>query len=50
MPMNRAERMKRRREMGTMSVGEMDELAKTYGSEDSNKSADGENMREFWAK
>jgi hypothetical protein len=37
--------MKRKREMQTMTLAETDELAKTYGSEDSRKGGDGENMR-----
>jgi hypothetical protein len=38
--------MKRKREMRTMTVGEMDELAKKYGSEDSKKGVNRENMQE----
>jgi hypothetical protein len=38
--------MERKREMWTMSVGETEELAKTYGSEDAKTDLDGENMQE----
>jgi hypothetical protein len=43
--------MKRKREMRAAMVGEMDELAKTHGSEDSKKSSDDKDrMREFGNK
>jgi hypothetical protein len=38
--------MKRKREMRTMTVGEMEEFAKKHESEDSQKGGDGENIHE----
>jgi hypothetical protein len=42
--------MKRKCEMRKAAVGEIDELAKKYGSEDSKKGGDSENMQEFGTK
>jgi hypothetical protein len=42
--------MKRKREMRRMTVGEIEELAKKHGSEDSKKGGDGENMQESGIK